>query len=67
MTYVPVVHAELPPTFVEYEKVPPAVTETVCASRTLEEPCGFTVMKTLSGRDGVGEIVPLIVYAVVPE
>jgi hypothetical protein len=61
MTYVPVTHAELPPAFVAYEKVPVPVTETVCASRTLEEPTWFTEMKTLSGSVGVGEIVPLIV------
>jgi len=66
MTYVPVAHAEFPPTFVEYENAPPDPTATFCASSACEEPCWFTMMKTLSGPVGAGEMVPLIVYAAVP-
>jgi len=32
MTYVPVTHAEFPPTFVVYENAPPDPTATFCAS-----------------------------------
>lgn len=61
MTYVPVVHAEFPPAFVEYENVPPVPTATFAASRTCEDPCRLTWMFTLSGRLGVGVIVPEMV------
>lgn len=68
ITYVPVTQAELPPALVAYEKVPPAPTATVCASSGLgEPPCSVTVITTLSGRFGVGVIVPLMVYVAVPE
>lgn len=42
ITYVPGVQAELPPTFVEYEKVPLLASDTVSASRTELEPCVST-------------------------
>jgi hypothetical protein len=68
ITYVPAVHEELPPTWVAYVNVPPAPTATVCSSSGLgEPPCCVTVIATLSGSDGVGVIVPLMVYAAVPE
>jgi len=66
MTYVPVVHAELPPAYVEYVNVPPVPTATFVASNTPEAPCSVTWMLTLSGSVGVGVIVPVIVYAVEP-
>jgi hypothetical protein len=62
ITYVPVTHAALPPTLVAYEKVPPAPTATVCSSSGLgEPPWRVTVITTLSGSVGTGEMVPLIV------
>jgi len=68
ITYVPVTQAAEPPALVEYEKVPSAATATVCSSRGLgEPPCSVTVITTLSGRFGVGVIVPAMVYAAVPE
>jgi len=67
MTYVPVDHAEFPPTFVEYENAPPDPTATFCASSACEEPCWVTMMKTLSGAVGAGVTVPAIVYDTVPE
>jgi hypothetical protein len=68
ITYVPLTQAALPPALVEYVKVPPAPAATVCSSSGLgEPPCSVTVITTLSGSVGVGVIVPLIVYAVVPE
>jgi hypothetical protein len=67
IVYVPVTQEADPPTAVEYENVPPAPTATVAASTGLGEPPSVTVMTTLSGSVGVGVIVPLIVYAVVPE
>ena len=39
ITYVPGVQAELPPTFVEYEKVPLLASDTVWASRSVFDPC----------------------------
>ena len=51
---------------VEYEKVPLLASETSWTSSTRFEPCGLTAMKTLSGRVGIGVIVPLITYAWVP-
>jgi len=39
---------------------------TSCASRMTFDPIGFTKMKMLSGRPGIGDIVPEITYGCVP-
>jgi hypothetical protein len=61
MTYVPDTHVELPPTFVEYEKVPEDVTAWIAESSATKEPWSCTVIKTASDEDGVGLIVPEMV------
>jgi hypothetical protein len=59
MTYVPV--AKLEPAAVAYENAPPAWTATLVASTTVPVLCDVTSMKTLSGSEGVGVMVPAIV------
>ena len=60
ITYVPVTH-ESPPIRVEYEKEPEAMTVCVAKSSDTELPTSVTSTDTLSGKEGLGLIVPPMV------